>query len=393
MSSWTHRCPVDLFSVLFQKNISGLGFASCFHRANMMAFYDTVSFKISTYSSPRILVASIENSMPSTISSIISINRTFYNQNVAANYMVSPSIKYVKSNAIIGSSYIFLVDINTVLVSIKFPYTINSQQHLLHSKLSLVDYCSGMAFSIITPLLWALSVAADPENLGITPVFIVPGIVGNKLVRQIVERSITIIMDTLGVQGPRPEYVFTSSVEQFINSEDFHDVGERKLLYTHRDLCDRFYQDNANTAFDCLNPIQGSLVSTFDIQGISRGVRLNQDEFAYPTILLAELISLVQLGVHQRDVSNSDNCPQKMVQKQNDIHQQAVCYICESTHYFKDGICTACTQMLNTTCPVPFLIRTFSWSHNSQCIDLQQTASYAYNSAASNALQFSPAYI
>jgi len=301
----------------------------------------------------------------------MSINRTFYNQNVKANYMVSPSINYVKSNPILGSSYIFLVDINTVLVSIKFSYTINSQQHLLHSQLSLVDYGSGVAFSIITPLLWALSVAADPENIGITPVFVVPGIVGNKFVRQIVERSITIIMDTLGVHAPRPEYVFTSSVEQFINSKDLHDVVERKLLYTHRNLCDGFYQDNANTAFDCSNPIQGSLVSTFDIQGISRGVRLNQDEFTNPTLFLAELVSLVQLGVHQIDVSNSDSCPQKMVQKQNDMHQQQVCYICESTHYFKDGVCTACTQMLKTTCPPPFLIRTCSWSQNTQCIDPQ----------------------
>jgi len=300
----------------------------------------------------------------------MSTNKTYYTDEIAANYRVPPSMLYVNNNAVLPSSYIFVLDINTIQVAIRHSFAMNQKQYVLHEALRQIDMGSGVAFGSLTPILWALLISQRHEDSGVSAVFIVPGVVENILVRTIVERTITVVMTVLQITGPRPLYVFAVSTHQFFESRGLHELVEQKLMYLHRNLCSGFYQDNSESDYTCVNKVESSYLSTFEADTVQNAVFLRGAENLVSSPFVSEVRALIGLGVKKIAQESGQICPQKMVQKTEDGLRNTMCYVCDATHFFRNGICVRCNLVSDSVCPLPFLVKTCAWTHNSKCIDL-----------------------
>ena len=369
-SLWTAPCPYDRHEKQFRRTQTGLGISSCFYKAEALSTYESSVVKISHYTFPAVLVVSIGDNSASTISSIMSTNKTYYTDEIVANYRVPPSMLYVNNNAVLPSSYIFVLDINTIQVAIRHSFAMNQKQYVLHEALRQIDMGSGVAFGSLTPILWALLISQRHEGSGVSAVFIVPGVVENILVRTIVERTITVVMTVLQITGPRPLYVFAVSTHQFFESRGLHELVEQKLMYLHRNLCSGFYQDNSESDYTCVNKVESSYLSTFEADTVQNAVFLRGAENLVSSPFVTEVRALIGLGVKKLAQESGQICPQKMVQKTEDGLHNTMCYVCDATHFFRNGICVRCNLVSDSVCPLPFLVKTCAWTHNSKCIDL-----------------------
>jgi len=361
----TAPCPYDPHERPFRRTTHGLGVSSCFYKAASVSAYESSVLKISHYTFPGVLVVRIRDSAASTISSIMSVNATYYTEEISANYRVPPSMLYVQNNAILPSSYLFVVDMNTIQVGVRHSFAMHRKQHVLHEALLEIDMGTGVAFSSLIPILWALSIRS-----GVLPIFIVPGVVENVLLRSIVERTISIVMTVMQITGPRPLYIFVAETGQFSKSNELHELVEQKLVYIHRNLCSGVYQDNSELDYTCADKVQSSYLSTFQSGTVQRGVFLRGEESLVPSPLVAEVRALLGLGVKPLVEERGQVCPQKMVQKTEDGRRNTMCYVCDAAQFFQNGICVRCTLVGSSVCPPPFVVKTCAWTHNSKCIDL-----------------------
>jgi len=153
---------------------------SCFSSGQTFSSYqEDSSFILSTYTFPVLLVAKLYDNTSDFIYSLVSRNSTFYNYVIFANYMIAPTIKSVQTNDVLGDSYIFLVSMNRVQVSVFFSYKMFKQQYNLHAELAQIDYGTELAYNSIIPILWACGVTEKLMNPAISAVFVVDGIVDN----------------------------------------------------------------------------------------------------------------------------------------------------------------------------------------------------------------------
>jgi hypothetical protein len=239
------------------------------------------------------------------------------------------------------------------------------QQYKLHAALSEIDYRTGIAYNAIIPILWACSVTENLGNSAIKAVFVVDGVVDNTFVRKIIEKTITIVMHIFEIQVPRPEYIFQASSEQFSAGQG---GSEFELQYVHRNLCDGF---KGNNDFVCVDRIKGSFISTYNIADITTSIYLNNAETTVKNDFNIELSKFI--GLHVLTISPTKNnvCPYATVQQVDMTTDTSMkCFICTSSNFFRNGICTPCTRMDNVLCAFPLQKRACSWVDNEKCVQV-----------------------
>jgi len=360
---WTIQCPLNKISTIYARS-RNLGFSSCFHDGKIFTSNEEIDkFSVSAYTFPGMLIARILDNTSDFISSVVSKNNTFYNKIVLSDYLMDPTVKYVQTNNILSSSYIFLVSMNVVTVSVEFSYQMYRNQHILFERLSEIDYGTGIAYNAIIPILWACKVTDNVKNPAINAIFVVNGVVETNFVKKIIERSITIIMSTFNITTPRPEYIFQASVTQF--DRDIRD-SNMDLFYIHKNLCDAFNQGTDD--FSCKQKFKASFISTFGTKIFKDGIALNEIETFRNNEYHQELSTVI--GIGNIEISSSDDfqCPYKTVQ-QNLGKQNTNCFLCKSGTYFKNGICIPCNRIDSDLCSLPLQIRECSWIDNAKCID------------------------
>jgi len=303
-------------------------------------------------------VAKLYDNTSDFIYSLVSRNSTFYNNVIFANSMIAPTIKSVHDNNVLGDSYIFLVSMNRVQVSVEFSYKMYKQQYRLHAELAPIDYGTGIAYNSIIPILWACSVSEKLMNPAIRAVFVVDGIVDNTFVRKIIEKTISIVMRVFEIQVSRPEYIFQASSAQFY-------LGSNDLQYIHRNLCDGF---QGNNDFACLAKIKGSFISTYKIHQITQSIHLHHAETLVKTDFNLELSQFIGLNHLQIRPTKKYICPFATVQQVDMSTETSItCFICGSSKFFRNGICMPCIPISSMLCSRPFLIKSCSWLDNNKC--------------------------
>ena len=355
---WSLPCPVDNAANMYLRATS-IGMSSCFSSGQTFTPYqEDSSFILSTYTFPVLLVAKLYDNTSDFIYSLVSRNSTFYNNVIFANSMIAPTIKSVHDNNVLGDSYIFLVSMNRVQVSVEFSYKMYKQQYRLHAELAPIDYGTGIAYNSIIPILWACSVSEKLMNPAIRAVFVVDGIVDNTFVRKIIEKTISIVMRVFEIQVSRPEYIFQASSAQFY-------LGSNDLQYIHRNLCDGF---QGNNDFACLAKIKGSFISTYKIHQITQSIHLHHAETLVKTDFNLELSQFIGLNHLQIRPTKKYICPFATVQQVDMSTETSItCFICGSSKFFRNGICMPCIPISSMLCSRPFLIKSCSWLDNNKC--------------------------
>jgi len=362
---WSLPCPVDDEETKYLRATS-IGISSCFSSGKTFSSYqEDSSFILSTYTFPVLLVAKLFDNTSDFIYSLVSRNSTFYNDVIFANSMIAPTIKSVPTNDILGDSYIFLVSMNQVQVSVYFSYKMHKQQYNLHAELAPIDYGTGIAYNSIIPILWACSVSEKLMNPAISAVFVVDGIVDNTFVRKIIEKTISIVMRVFEIQVSRPEYIFQASSAQLYSGQS---ISANNLQYIHRNLCDGF---QGNNNFVCLEKIKGSFVSTYRIHQITTSINLHHAETLVRTDFNLELSQFIGLNNLQIRPTKNYVCPFATVQQVDMSTENSItCFICEPSKFFRNGICTPCIPISNMLCSYPFQIKACSWLDNNKCVQL-----------------------
>jgi len=279
--------------------------------------------------------------------------------------MIAPTIKSVETNDVLGDSYIFLLSMNRVQVSVFFSYKMYKKQYNLYTELAEIDYGTGIAYNSIIPILWACSVTSKLMNPAINAVFVVDGIVDNTFVRRIIEKTISIVMRVFEIQVSRPEYIFQASSTQFISGKG---TSSNDLQYIHRNLCDGF---QGNNNFECLEKIKGSFISNYKIHEITQSIHLRNAETLVKTNFNLELSRFIGLNNLQILPTKSYVCPYATVQQVDMSTETSItCFVCSSSNFFLNGICKPCIPLSNMLCSHPFQIKSCSWLENNKCIQI-----------------------
>jgi len=362
---WSLPCPVDDEANMYLR-ATNIGMSSCFSSGQTFTSYqEDSSFILSTYTFPVLLVAKLYDNTSDFIYSLVSRNSTFYNYVIFANYMIAPTIKSVQTNDVLGDSYIFLVSMNRVQVSVFFSYKMFKQQYNLHAELAQIDYGTELAYNSIIPILWACGVTEKLMNPAISAVFVVDGIVDNTFVWKIIRKTISIVMRVFEIQVSRPEYIFQASSAQLYSGKG---ISSNDLQCIHRNLCDGF---QGNNNFARLEKIKGSFISTYKIHAITKSINLHNPETLVKTDFNLVLSRFIGLNNLQILPTKSYVCPYATVQ-QVDMSTEAsmTCFVCSPSKFSRNGICMPCIPISNMLCSCPFQVKSCSWLENNKCVQI-----------------------
>ena len=172
-------------------------------------------------------------------------------------------------------------------------------------------------------------------------------------------------MRVFKIQVPRPEYIFQASSAQLYSAQS---ISANDLQYIHRNLCDGF---QGNNNFECLKKIKGSFISTYKIHQITKSINLHHAETLVRTGFNLELSQFIGLNNLQIRPTKNYVCPFATVQQVDMSTETSIrCFICESSKFFRNGICMPCIPISDMLCSHPFQIKACSWLGNNKCVQL-----------------------
>jgi len=377
-TKWWVQCPmVRNGQPTLSSNRHSLGMSSCFRTSDLWSPQKTLLPALPFTSFPALLL--INNSNTSVITAIVNGDQDTYLNRIHATWRKTPSMQLLPNSVFGDARWLVSLEMHNVHVVGRFSEVLALKQDELMHMLAEIDQSTGVAFSVLIPLLWACAVRTYTPIEMAEPVFIVPGVVHSVITQGIAVRTITAVMKILQLTGPIPRHIFQLSSGQMAGATSSQSAYANPFFYTHNNLCDSYYNSD-DTYAGCSTPFAATLLSTYTSNEL-RQIQLSPLE----TSMIARSNSLQQIlhvGRTVLSLSTAFACPKNMLTERVFGTTSVVatesfrCRSCSDSQFWNINKCYECDTALDACEQYSSDMRSrpCSWTHDLQCEAAPQNA-------------------
>jgi len=369
-AQWWRKCPtIRDGEPTLSSNRQSVGLSSCFRSSNIWSSQNTLVPPLSFTSFPALLLINASNT--SLITAIVNGDQDAYLNRMHATWRKTPSMKFLTNSVLGDAIWLVSVEMHNVHVFKRYSEILAQKQDEIVSMLTDIDQSTGVAFSVLIPLLWACAVRQHTPLEMAEPIFIVPGVVHSVITQRIAVRTITAVMQIFDVAGPIPRHIFQLSSRQMSGATSSQSAYANPLFYIHNNLCDSYYNPDETYA-TCSTPFSGTLLSSYTSNEI-RQIKLSPRE---NSILINSNVLQHVLHIDHATLlpSNAFMCPKNMrtervFENRITVSESIRCRICTDQQFWKANKCHECDIALDACEQYSQDMRSWpcSWTNDLQC--------------------------